>query len=343
MKINRLKCSRRFIRCAVCMIFLCLAFFVFSGNVYADEDFQITEVQMQGTITSDSSLNVRSGPGRDYDVITKVSNDVTLAITGETDNGWYQVQVDGKTGFVSGEYVDAEPAQTGEPEEEEELEREAGEPEEGYRGLRQSPYVIKLAAIGGVIIVIVIMLALTVKGIRKDDGEEDVDEDEEYEEDGYGEDEEYEEDDDDGDEEYEEDGYGEEDEYDDDGYDEEDEYDDEETGGNVRESRRETVRAQRGYGNGKKETGKPSGKKGKKEYILREEDYRVQIDPSFFEDREPIEQPAMVTGYLERKKIEEAQARARAKEEEADKQKELDEAMAKLSELQREIERLKNQ
>ena len=61
----------------------------------------------------------------------------------------------------------------------------------------------------------------------------------------------------------------------------------------------------------------------------------------------------MVTGYLEKKLIEEA---ARAHEVEMrdeelhqaggdpeDKQKELDQAMAKLNELQKEIERLKSQ
>lgn len=330
MKINRLHDSR-FMRCAMGMALLCTAFFLCCATAYADTDFTVTEVQMQGTITSDSSLNVRSGPGREYDVVTKVGHDAVLLITGETDNGWYQVEIDGKTGYVSGEYVNAAELQT---QETEELEKEAGEPEEGYRGLHQSPFVIKLAVIGAVIIVILVMLAVTLKGIRRDAYNDDED-DGEYDSDA-------EDDDDDGE-------YGEE-AYEDEEYDE-DEYDDgdEEDNGRTAAGRQALRRRHSAHRKADQEvtSGKASGKNSaqtkRKEYVLREEDYRVQIDPSFFEDREPIEQPAMVTGYLERKKIEEAQEKARAQEEAAGKQKELDEAMAKLSELQKEIERLKNQ
>lgn len=340
MKINRCTGTYGNFFGMLLLVLLCLGF---SGQAFAEGSYQVTEMQMQGTITTDSALNVRRGPGKDYDVLTKVSNDTILTITGQADNGWYQIEIGGETGYVSDQYVDAqEVAEAGEPEE------EAGEPEEGYRGLNQSPYVKKLLVISAVIIVILVMIVLTIRGLRRDD--EDEDDGDEYDD----------EDDDDG--EYDDDDDGDDDDEDDDGeYDDEEEEDDDDE-----PVRRPRTKKQPSQQNKKlpQQGKKPEAQQGKKqtkkkEYVLREEDYRVQIDPSFFEDKEPIEQPAMVTGYLERKKIEEealkrglnlsdqeikAYASMSGKtEDDAEKQKELDEAMAKLSELQKEIERLKKQ
>lgn len=372
MKINKIRWKNRFagwIAAVLLLVPICL----FSGvTVYADETYQITEKQMQGQITTDSSLNVRSGPGTSYGVITKVDGGAAVTITGQADNGWYRIEIDGQTGFVSDDYVSATEAAAGEsPEELEELEPEPGEPESGYGGLRQSPFVMKMIGIGAAIVVILVMLLLTVRGLKKDraDDEYDADDDDEY----------------DADAEYAQDEYSEEEEDADsyeDAYDDLDEaYDDEDDGGDCDDDgayaddcddeayagdaddadtdRDEADAAAYDTGGYDARTGRRASRKkrtfgkGKREYVLREEDYRVEIDPSFFEDREPIEQPAMVTGYLESKMIEEA---ARAQEVEAqnarlhepggsdgDKQKELDQAMAKLSELQKEIERLKSQ
>lgn len=311
------------------MLLLVLCCLGFSGRAFAEGDYQVTQMQRKGTITADSALNVRRGPGKDYDVLTKVSNDTALTITGQADNGWYQIEINGETGYVSDKYVDVQ-----EVTEAEEPEKESGEPEEGYRGLNQSPYVKKLLVISALIVVLLVMIVLTVKGLRRDD-EDDEDDDgyEDEEDDGYDEDD---------------DGYEDED----DGYDEDEDEDDEP----VRKPRTKKQTPQQGKKPGAQQEKRRTKKK---EYVLREEDYRVQIDPRFFEDKEPIEQPAMVTGYLERKKIEEealkrglnlsdqeikAYASMSGKTEDgAEKQKELDEAMAKLSELQREIERLKKQ
>ena len=328
MKRDRLKSGILSVKYAVkmAMASILLSVFLFSGVVYADEDYKVTEMNMQGTIKTDSSLNVRSGPGKEYESIDKVSNDVVLKITGLADNGWYQVEIGGRTGYVSGQYVDTVEIvqeEAAEPGEEEVI----GEPEEGYRGLNQSPFVMKTAAIGGIIVVVLVMLFLTVKGIRKggDDQDDDYEDDGDYEADDY---------EDDGD-------------FEADAFDDGEEFVDEAGGdgrledgyhGNYGEG---TAGRRKGHKSG--DSQKAGKKMERKAYILREEDYRVDIDPSFFEDREPIEQPAMVTGYLERKKIEEEAAKARAKEASEGKQKELDEAMEKLSELQREIERLKKQ
>ena len=275
---------------------LCSLFFCLSVRVYAENEYQITKLQMQGTLTTDSALNVRSGPGKEYDVIAKVKNDVMLEITGETDTGWYQVELNDQTGYVSGEYVSVKNADNATDNASEEREDTFGEPEEGYRGLNLSPQMKKAAAIGAVIVVVLVMLVITLKNMRREDEEDE----EEYEDEDEG------------------------DEYDSD--EEEDEDDEEEM--DADDGREEDVQKQR------------------REYIIREEDYRVQIDPSFFEDKEVIEQPDMVTGYLERILLEENQEgilqNSKESEENAEKQKELELAMEKLNELQKEIERLKN-
>lgn len=56
------------------------------------------------TVTGGSSINVRTGPGTDYSRVTRVSSGKRVEITGQ-DSGWYQVSFDGKTGYISGEYV----------------------------------------------------------------------------------------------------------------------------------------------------------------------------------------------------------------------------------------------
>ena len=321
---NWKKKAARGIKAAFYAAFLGLNVSLTTLSVCAEETYQVEEVQLQGTITTDSALNVRSGPGKNYDVIAKVGNDTVLTITGKADNGWYQVEIDGKTGFVSDAYVNASSAKSDTAQEK--LGKEAGEPEEGYHGLRLSPFVLKilLAVVG--IVIVGAMLFATLRSLKGDEDDED-DEDE-----------------------------------DDDGDDEDDEDDDEEYEEELRrrKRRKKAVAAQEKKTVKEHKNRKETLKKApKKEYVLREEDYRVQIDPSFFEEKEPIEQPAMVTGYLERKKIEEEaerqrqQKEARAvaeKENEAEKrsqqadqkQQELDQAMQKLDELQKEIERLKN-
>lgn len=324
---NWKKKAARGIKAAFYAAFLGLNVSLTTLSVCAEETYQVEEVQLQGTITTDSALNVRSGPGKNYDVIAKVGNDTVLTITGKADNGWYQVEIDGKTGFVSDAYVNASSAESDTAQEK--LEKEAGEPEEGYHGLRLSPFVLKilLAVVG--IVIVGAMLFATLRSLKGDEDDEDDDEAED-DEDG----------DDDGDDE-----------------DDDEEYEEELR---RRKRRKKAVAAQEKKTVKEHKNRKETLKKApKKEYVLREEDYRVQIDPSFFEEKEPIEQPAMVTGYLERKKIEEEaerqrqQKEARAvaeKENEAEKrsqqadqkQQELDQAMQKLDELQKEIERLKN-
>lgn len=60
----------------------------------------------QGTIiNAEKGLNIRSGPGREYDKVASATNGARVSILGE-ENGWYKIIYSGnKSGYVSKEYV----------------------------------------------------------------------------------------------------------------------------------------------------------------------------------------------------------------------------------------------
>ena len=63
-----------------------------------------TSTSGQGIVTA-STLNVRSGAGTNYSVVTKVYKNDKVDLL-ETLNGWYKVKLsNGKTGWVSGDYI----------------------------------------------------------------------------------------------------------------------------------------------------------------------------------------------------------------------------------------------
>jgi|GEM_PF-3059583 len=51
-----------------------------------------------------ASLNMRSGPGTSHGVITSLSRNEIFNVLNRS-NGWYQIEKDGRTGWVSGDYV----------------------------------------------------------------------------------------------------------------------------------------------------------------------------------------------------------------------------------------------
>lgn len=58
-----------------------------------------------GTLNTDgASLNLRSGPGTNFDKLTTIPADAVLTITGNED-GWYKVSYGGAAGYVSSDYV----------------------------------------------------------------------------------------------------------------------------------------------------------------------------------------------------------------------------------------------
>lgn len=54
--------------------------------------------------TGSSTLRVRQGPGTDYAILCSVRSGSFFAVTGKTD-GWYQIACNGRTGYVSADYV----------------------------------------------------------------------------------------------------------------------------------------------------------------------------------------------------------------------------------------------
>ncbi|TYR78932.1 SH3 domain-containing protein [Priestia megaterium] len=52
-----------------------------------------------------SALHVRSGAGTSYKSIGKVYKGQTLSVSAKQSNGWYKINYNGKTGYVSGKYV----------------------------------------------------------------------------------------------------------------------------------------------------------------------------------------------------------------------------------------------
>lgn len=62
---------------------------------------------MSATMYATISLNVRSGPSADYDRIGTLDEGEAVTVTGRASTGWYQVSIDGKTGYVSNIYLSA--------------------------------------------------------------------------------------------------------------------------------------------------------------------------------------------------------------------------------------------
>ncbi len=60
----------------------------------------------QGTIiNAEKGLNIRSGPGREYDKVASATNGARVTILGE-ENGWYKIIYSGsKSGYVSKDYI----------------------------------------------------------------------------------------------------------------------------------------------------------------------------------------------------------------------------------------------
>lgn len=55
--------------------------------------------------TNGSNLNVRTGPGIDYEIINKLANGTEVQVTKE-ENGWYQLEFPAKYGYVCGKYLE---------------------------------------------------------------------------------------------------------------------------------------------------------------------------------------------------------------------------------------------
>ena len=79
-----------------------------SGSTETDAAAQTatsSQVERTGTVTTNGSrLNLRDGSGIDHNIIGQLPNGDTVSVVGE-ENGWYQVVVPEKSGYVSGQYL----------------------------------------------------------------------------------------------------------------------------------------------------------------------------------------------------------------------------------------------
>ena len=74
--------------------------------IAVDGDEKEAAVNQTGTVkTNGSNLNVRTGPGIGYDIISSLANGSEIEITGE-ENGWYQIVFPSKYAYVCGQYVE---------------------------------------------------------------------------------------------------------------------------------------------------------------------------------------------------------------------------------------------
>ena len=74
-----------------------------SAQEAAKPETAVQETGKQGIITG-GTINVRKGPGTEYDRITQVATGKVVTILG-TENGWYHIQFGSTTGYVLGDYL----------------------------------------------------------------------------------------------------------------------------------------------------------------------------------------------------------------------------------------------
>ncbi len=75
------------------------------------ESASLTTYASQTTMYSSDIVNVRSGPGTDTEVISGFNIGDAVTVTGET-NGWYQVNINGTTGYVKKDFLSTTKTET---------------------------------------------------------------------------------------------------------------------------------------------------------------------------------------------------------------------------------------
>lgn len=64
-----------------------------------------TETSLAEDYKSTTTLNVRSGPSKEYTVVFKLKKGDNVILIKKHDDNWYEIQQNGKTGFVFKEYL----------------------------------------------------------------------------------------------------------------------------------------------------------------------------------------------------------------------------------------------
>lgn len=142
------------------LLSLCMAWVLFSSlPVYATEVERLKGV----AIVEVDTLNVRSGPSREYDKLGTLSLDTSVEVKGIVEPDWYVIEFEGEEGYIHSEYVSFTP--------EDEI--------EGGFALVAKKYMVMALVVA--ILLISGILIYTFIGMRKELDEEDNGEDEEEE------------------------------------------------------------------------------------------------------------------------------------------------------------------
>ena len=67
--------------------------------------YLVSEYDAAVTMYASDTVNVRSGAGTDFDKVGKLSWGSAVAVTGETDNGWYEVSYNDGVAYILGDYI----------------------------------------------------------------------------------------------------------------------------------------------------------------------------------------------------------------------------------------------
>ena len=62
-------------------------------------------VDMSATKYAKQSVNIRKGPGTDYEKIGSLTMNQKVTVTGQADNGWYRISYNGGDAYVSNKYL----------------------------------------------------------------------------------------------------------------------------------------------------------------------------------------------------------------------------------------------
>lgn len=79
--------------------------YTFTIGNYKAPSINITEVSYKAIVKASPSLNLRTGAGLEYDVITSIPQNEIISVSAEC-NGWAKVSYSGKVGWVSMEYIE---------------------------------------------------------------------------------------------------------------------------------------------------------------------------------------------------------------------------------------------
>ena len=275
-----------------------------------------------GGVVTGNGVNVRAGAGKDSEKIGSLSGNEEVTIL-EEENGWYKIEYKGGTGYVSADYVDKNDeaatdsegaADTTDGEENDESEDVDEEEVHLINPAIKTIGIILLIAL--LLLIIIVSTIISIRRLDDDDDYDDYDDDydDEYDDDEY-EDDEYEDED--------------EDEYEDDDY--EDGYDD----GYREPVRRRPAKQTAPTVDKRKKAATPEVKYGEgadpARYMSNNpDDYRIEIDPKFFE-----------TSTLPKLSDDDAPTPV-GKSRETKREADIEAAMKKMEDLQKEIERLKN-